>query len=96
MRQRLTAQRSIFENYAKHETGRRLRVLSDILDGQPEVLLLIEQDLQVRPRKNTGRCGMSVESIFRCLLLKQELQVSYDGYDLNLMFIFYAASGTPY
>lgn len=78
MRQRITAQRSLFECYAEHEIGYQLKALSDILDGQPEILTLIEKDLRETHTKNTGRCGMSVESIFRCLLLKQELQVSYD------------------
>lgn len=78
MRQCFTAQRSIFENYAEHEIGYRLNTLSDILDGQPEIIKLIEDDLKKdTSTKRTGRCGMSVESVFRCLLLKQELQVSY-------------------
>ena len=80
MRRRLTAQRSIFENYAEHEIGYRLKALSDILDNQyqPEILSLVEKDLRQTPAKNTGRCGMSVETVLRCLLLKQELQVSYE------------------
>ena len=77
MRQRLTAQRSIFENYSKHEIGCRLKKISTILDDHPEILLLIEQDFYDGTKKNTGRCGLTIESIFRCLLLKQELQVSY-------------------
>lgn len=78
MRQCFTAQRSIFENYAEHEIGYRLNTLSDILDGQPEIIKMIEDDLKNgTSTKRTGRCGMSVESVFRCLLLKQELQVSY-------------------
>ena len=78
MRQRRTVQRSIFENYAEHEIGLRLEQISTILDEQPGILELIEKDFKDDTLKNTGRCGMSIESIFRCLLLKQELQVSYD------------------
>lgn len=78
MRQRRTVQRSIFDYYAEHEIGLRLEKISDILDEQPEILELVEQDFKSDSLKNTGRRGMSVESIFRCLLLKQQLQVSYD------------------
>jgi transposase, IS5 family len=33
---------------------------------------------------NVGRCGLSVESIFRCLLLKQQLRVSYEQLSFHL------------
>jgi len=78
MRQRRTAQISIFESYAEHEIGVQLKGLSGMLDAHPEVLALVESDLIGRGVKNTGRCGLTVESVFRCLLLKQQLQVSYD------------------
>jgi len=78
MRQRRTAQISIFERYAEHEIGIQLKGLSGMLDSHPEVLALVESDLIGRGVKNTGRCGLTVESVFRCLLLKQQLQVSYD------------------
>ena len=78
MRQRRTVQRSIFENYAEHEIGLRLEKISEILDEHPAILELVEQDFKGYSLNNTGRRGMSIESIFRCLLLKQELQISYD------------------
>lgn len=79
MRQSRTAQTSIFENYAKHEIGFRLKAISDILDAHPKILTLIEKDFEVDvKKKNVGRHGITIESILRCLLLKQELQVSYD------------------
>jgi IS5 family transposase len=84
MRQRRTAQLSIFDNYAKHEIADQLRELSAILDETPEVLTLIEKDLIDEKLNPTGRCGLSVESIFRCMLLKQQLQVSYEQLAFHL------------
>lgn len=78
MRQTRTAQASIFELYAEHEIGERLSTLSTILDKNPDLLLPLEADLIDKSLSDTGRCGLTVESIFRCLLLKQQLQVSYD------------------
>jgi IS5 family transposase len=77
MRETRNAQGSIFDFYCKHEQGKQLESLSDLLDKQPHILLLIEQDFDKKDVARTGACGLSVESIFRCLLLKQILKVSY-------------------
>ena len=77
MRETRNAQSSIFDFYAEHEHGYQLRNLSELLDAHPEILTLIEQDLLVPDACCTGANGLSVESVFRCLLLKQILQVSY-------------------
>lgn len=84
MRQRRTAQISIFENYAEHEHAERLKSLSSVIDGFPEILALLEADLVDGSVKATGRCGLTVENILRCLLLKQQLQVSYDQLAFHL------------
>ena len=77
MRETRNAQTSIFEFYAQHEQGKQLSDLSDLLDAHPDVLDLIAQDVLTPNCTSTGACGLSVESIFRCLLLKQILCVSY-------------------
>lgn len=77
MRETRNAQSSIFDFYCKHEQGKQLKVLSDALDHHPDILSLIEQDFDKKEVARTGACGLSVESIFRCLLLKQILKVSY-------------------
>lgn len=77
MRETRVAQASIFEFYAEHEFGDQLKALSSILDEHPEVLSVLEKDLIDDSLINVGRSGLTVESIFRCLLLKQLLQVSY-------------------
>jgi len=84
MRQSRNAQSSIFDFYAEHELGYQLRKLSDLLDEHHEVLVLVEQDLFVPETTCTGANGLSVESVFRCLLLKQILQVSYEKLAFHL------------
>jgi IS5 family transposase len=78
MRETRVAQASIFENYSEHEFGVRLKHLSEILDQHPEILVLIATDLVDDSLTHVGRCGLSVESIFSCLLLKQQLRISYE------------------
>jgi len=56
----------------------RLKALSDLLDNHPEFLTILESDLIDPSVKKVGRNGLSVESIFRCLLLKQQLRISYE------------------
>jgi IS5 family transposase len=84
MRETRVAQASIFENYSEHELGVRLKSLSDLLDWHPKTLTLIAKDLLDESASNVGRCGLSVESIFRCLLLKQQLRVSYEQLSFHL------------
>lgn len=78
MRETRTAQASIFDFYSKHERSDFLQNLSAKLDQHPELFTLIEGDLLNQGAQPTGRKGLSVESIFRCLLLKQILGVSYE------------------
>jgi IS5 family transposase len=84
MRQSRVVQISIFEKYSQHEFGMRLEQLSKILDRYPEILDLIEQDLIDTLCKKTGRNGLAVEAIFRCLLLKQHLRCSYEQLAFHL------------
>ena len=44
MRETRNAQASVFDFYSEHDTGKRLKELSDVLDQHPGVLTLIEQD----------------------------------------------------
>ncbi|MBR9910640.1 MAG: ISNCY family transposase [Gammaproteobacteria bacterium] len=79
MRETRTAQASIFDLYAQHEIGRELEAISDTLDGLPELLSLIAADIFEEETKETGRTGMSAESVLRCALLKQHRQLSYQA-----------------
>jgi len=78
MRENRTAQASIFDFYSQHEFGDFLAGLSCLLDDHPEILKLVEGDLVTAGAQPTGRKGLAVESIFRCLLLKQITGVSYE------------------
>lgn len=84
MRETRTAQLSIFDFYAKHEFGDFLSKLSSLLDEQPELIKLLEGDLVRDSALPTGRKGLSVESVLRCLLLKQITRVSYDKLAFHL------------
>lgn len=77
MRETRNAQTSIFDFYCNHEQGKQLEALSDLVDHYPDALSLIEQDFELQGVAQTGACGLSLESIFRSLLLKQILKVSY-------------------
>lgn len=84
MRVTRLAQISIFEKFSEHEHGAHLKTLSALLDEYPEVLDLVEQDLIDTNLKPVGRTGLTVENIFRALLLKQQLQVSYEQLAFHL------------
>lgn len=77
MRETRNAQASIFDRYSKHEMGQRLQQLCELLDAYPEVLSLVAQDFDKANVASTGACGLSIETIFRCLVLKQITQLSY-------------------
>lgn len=83
MREIRNAQASIFDFYAEHEHGRQLKTLSDLLDKYAEFARWIEQDLNSNG-SHRGARGLSAESVFRCLLLKQILQVSYERLAFHL------------
>lgn len=78
MRETRTAQMSIFDSYSQHERSDYFKALSALLDEHPKVLQLAEGDLLNKAAKATGCRGLSVESIFRCMLLKQNMGVSYE------------------
>ena len=90
MRETRTAQTSIFDFYSQHEFSDFLYELSCLLDDHPEILRLLENDLLSDGTKPTGQKGLSVESIFRCLLLKQITGVSYE------MLAFHLADSNSY
>lgn len=84
MRETRNAQASIFDLYSKHELGQRLQQLSELLDAYPEVLSLVAQDFDKANVASTGACGLSIETIFRCLVLKQVTGMSYQKLAFHL------------
>lgn len=78
MREIRTVQTSIFDFYSQHEKGLQLKRLSHVLDEYPELLEHVAKDLVTENGSEIGRKALSVDSVFRCLLLKQILGVGYD------------------
>jgi hypothetical protein len=78
MRETRNAQSSLFDLYSEHDKGQQLKALSDVLDQHPSILALIERDFSKHDVAKTGARGLSLESIFRCLILKLILGVSYN------------------
>jgi IS5 family transposase len=85
MRDKHTVQRSIFEHYAEHEIGRELKAMSDWLDQHLDLLDRVAADINPRIVEDTGRKGLSVESVLRCAILKQFRQLSYEDLVFCLM-----------
>ena len=78
MRMTRTTQQSLFDDYSQHKYGQELQTISEILDKNERILELVKHDLQMAEMKPTGRAGLSIESVLRCIILKQKLQVSYE------------------
>lgn len=78
MRETRTVQTSIFDFYSQHERSDYFQSLSALLDEHPDLCRLVEGDLLNKNAKATGCKGLSVESIFRCMLLKQITRASYE------------------
>ena len=77
MRESRNAQASIFDFCSDHDLGQRLKALSDVLDDSPDILSVLARDFTREDVSHTGARGLSLESIFRCLILKLTLGVSY-------------------
>jgi IS5 family transposase len=85
MRSKRTVQSSIFDLFAGHEIGRELKAISLWLDECGSDLVdLIAKDLGSDMVKQTGRPGMTAESVMRCAILKQYRQLSYEELAFHL------------
>jgi transposase, IS5 family len=84
MRQERTVQATIFEVFARHEIGCELKAISQWLDGQRGLVSLVAGDLRRHGVRETGRRGLSAESVLRCALLKQQRQLSYEELAFHL------------
>ena len=85
MREKRTVQSSIFDHYAEHEIGMELKAMSDWLDANLDLLDWVEADVKQRNLEETGRKGMTIESVLRCAILKQYRQLSYEDLVFCLM-----------
>ena len=85
MREKHTVQRSIFEHYAEHEIGLELKSMSGWLDQNMDLLDWVAADINPCNVEDTGRKGLSVESVLRCAILKQYRQLTYEDLVFCLM-----------
>ena len=102
MRQQRTVQASLFDVFAGHEIGRQLKATSLWIDAHPELVARVAGDLRRCEVKDTGRQGLTAESVLRCALLKQHRQLSYEELAFHLedsasfrAFARLAGSGAP-
>ncbi len=55
-----------------------------ILDRHPELLSITAKGLISNTLQKAGRTGLNIDTVFRCLLLKQPLQVSFEQLAFHL------------
>ncbi len=77
MRKKRITQVSIFDFFSEHDIGQELKGMSERLEQNLVILNWITKDLQPNLLTDTGRQGLSVESVLRCAILKQYRQLSY-------------------
>ncbi|MCK4773927.1 MAG: transposase, partial [Candidatus Krumholzibacteria bacterium] len=84
MRSIMRQEQALMQPFIEHEHGWELEVMSEILDGMPEVLEGVERDLTTGRDRDNGRPGMSAEQVLRALLVKQMNGYSYDQLAFHL------------
>lgn len=84
MRARRTHQMNLFSVTVRHEIGKELEAISEILDKNQDVLDCIFVDLTNSHRKDTGRKGLNAEQVLRICVLKQFRALSYEELAFHL------------
>jgi IS5 family transposase len=84
MRQNSENQLPLSPLWPSHQLSQELRVISQILDANPEISELVLHDLCDRVSSQTGAPGLSGEQVLRCALLKQIHQFSYERLAFHL------------
>jgi IS5 family transposase len=85
MRTKRICQMSIYEIPSTHEIAQELGKISGWMDAHLELLNWAEADIQRKNLKDTGRTGMTIESILRSGFLLRYWQWTYDDLAFNLM-----------
>jgi IS5 family transposase len=84
MREKRDQQLSIFHILPRNEIGRELEAVSKIIDETPGILELVYEDLIGLKSAETGRIGMTAEQVFRCAILKQYRNLTYEELAFHL------------
>lgn len=85
MRQNSESQLPLIPIWPDHQLSEELRVMSKILDQNPQISDLILQDLCDIVSPDEGARGMSAEQVLRCAILKQIRQCSYEKLAFHLL-----------
>ena len=85
MRKKRNPQCSMELHYVPHEICSQLSGISQWLDAHPQFNDWIYEDLSSGDKQDTGRNGLSAESVLRAALLKQYLNCDYDYLSFVLM-----------
>ena len=67
------------------QLANELKVISRILDDNPQTLELIVQDLSDRVDSSVGAPGLTAEQVLRCAVIKQQHQFSYRKLEFHLV-----------
>lgn|GEM_PF-3367757 len=70
LRQKRTVQHSLFDFVLEYDITIELEATPNLLDAHPSVLDWVESGPCDRTLASTGRKGLSVEFILRCVILK--------------------------
>ena len=78
MKEKINPQISLFEFYADHDMAQQLKAISNLLDEHSAIVDLAAQDLCGNTKSQSGRKGLTADSILRAALLKQMMGLSYE------------------
>lgn len=78
MRKKIAEQRPLMPQLSGHKRARELAEIDRVLDGLPEVLDLVLQDLTAGVSADRGRDGVTAEQVLRIVVLKLVTGVSFD------------------
>ncbi|MCP4407020.1 MAG: ISNCY family transposase [Gammaproteobacteria bacterium] len=84
MKQKSQPQMNIWEFYSDHPISDELQVVSTTLDLHPEFLVWIAKDLCPKNAKQTGRQGLTVDTVLRTAILKQHKGFTYEELEFHL------------
>jgi len=84
MREKRDPQMSVFHVIPRNEIGKELEAISKIIDENPEILDQVQCDLVGMKNAETGRTGMTAEQVFRCAILKQYRNLTYEELAFHL------------
>ena len=71
MRKTREKQRPLSPQWPDHQLAQELKLISRILDDNPQTLELIVQDLSDRVDSGVGAPGLTAEQVLRCAVIKR-------------------------